>query len=185
MKIKGTAVHSIPEFIKKKHAGYLEKWYQEMPPESAKIFQGIIVSSVWYPMKDTLIVPLKTTARLFYNNNFELAARTMGRFSAEIALTGVYKFFIKVGTPKFLIDRASSLMKTYFEPCEITVKQTDTKELQFQITLFPEADEVVEWNIAGWIDKALEISGCKNVKTRVTKSLARGDKYSEIIITWE
>jgi len=43
----------------------------------------------------------------------------------------------------------------------------------------------VEKRILGWVEKALEICGCKNIKLDVVKSLIHGDPASEIEITWE
>jgi hypothetical protein len=53
------------------------------------------------------------------------------------------------------------------------------------IIKFPEPDEIIEQNIAGWIERALEISGCRNVQVFVTKSLARNDNITEITMSWE
>lgn len=185
MKIKGTAVQSIPEFIKKKHSDRYTEWIEALPLDSQKIFKGIIITSGWYPIQDALIVPLKTISSVFFNNDQELTARTMGRFSADDALSGVYKFFVKMGSARFLIERATSLMKTYFQPCEIQVIYDSSNGCVMQITHFPEPDEIIEWNIAGWIERALEISGCKNTKAIVTQSLAKKHAMSEVTISWE
>jgi hypothetical protein len=53
-----------------------------------------------------------------------------------------------------------------------------------QITQFAEPDEIIEWNIAGWIERAIEISGSKNSSVVVTKSLAKNHGISEMVITW-
>lgn len=185
MNIKGTAVQSIPDFIKKNHSDRYADWLMALPPNSQKIFKGMIITSGWFPIREALTIPLKTTAFFFYNNDYEKTARTMGRFSADEALTGVYKFFIKIGSPRFLIDRSTSMMKTYFQPCEIQVFYGTEKGCNMQITHFPEPDQIIEWNIAGWIERALEISGCKNTKAIVTKSMAKQEQLTEIQISWE
>lgn len=184
MKIKGTAVQTIPDFIKQTHPTRYNEWFDALSPASQKIFKGMIITNGWFPMSEALVEPLKTTASLFYHSNQETAARTMGRFSANAALTGVYKFFVKIGSPIFLIERSSSLMKTYFDPSEIKVLNSTPKGCTMQITHFPEPDEIIEWNIAGWIERALEISGCKNPKAVVTKSLAKKHETTEICISW-
>ncbi len=52
------------------------------------------------------------------------------------------------------------------------------------ITKFSEPSNLIENRIAGWMEKALEISGCKNVRIQITQSLARGGPLMEIIATW-
>jgi hypothetical protein len=184
MKIKGTAVQSIPYYIKKQHADSYSEWLNALPAASQQIFKGMIITSGWFPISDALTIPLKTTAALFFQNNQEKTARTMGRFSADDALSGVYKFFVRMGSPKFLIERSTSLMKTYFQPCEIQVLYGSQNGCTMQITHFPESDEIIEWNIAGWIERALEVSGCKSASVIVTKSLAKHDNMSELTISW-
>jgi len=41
-------------------------------------------------------------------------------------------------------------------------------------------------NIAcGWIEKALEICGCRNLKVAILQSASRNRTHTEIRITWE
>jgi len=53
------------------------------------------------------------------------------------------------------------------------------------ILKFDEPDEAIEYNIGGWIERALEISGVKNVKVEIPKSLAHNDSYTEFNVSWE
>jgi len=184
MNIKGTAVHSVAEFIKKKYPDRYSDWLQALPAESHKIFKGMILTSGWYTLHDGLTVPLRISAKVFFSGNNEEAARTMGQFSANEALTGVYKFFVKLGSPKFLIERAGNLMSTYFQPSEVRISGIDKNKVTMLITKFPEPDEIIEWNIAGWIERALEVSGCSNVLVDIPKSLALGHPVTEFDITW-
>ncbi len=185
MKIKGTAVQTIPDFIKKIHGDRYQEWLNALPMASQLIFKRMIITSGWFPIEEALTTPLKVTASLFYHNDQEKTARTMGLFSADEALTGVYKFFVKMGSPKFLIERSTSMMKTYFEPCEIQVFYGASNGCIMQITHFPKSDAIIEWNIAGWIERALVISGCKSAKVIVTRSMAKKDSITELTISWE
>ena len=54
-----------------------------------------------------------------------------------------------------------------------------------QITEMVNSDEVIEYRIAGWIQKALEISGAKNVHIAFPKSITKGDMVTELEIFWE
>lgn len=52
------------------------------------------------------------------------------------------------------------------------------------IIKFGEPNYLVEQRIGGWIEKAFEICGCKNVKVSITKSLTKGDEITEYKATW-
>ncbi len=45
-------------------------------------------------------------------------------------------------------------------------------------------NKVVEYRIAGWIERALEICGCMNVTVNITQSLTDQDPCTEYNITW-
>jgi hypothetical protein len=185
MEIKGTAVRSIPDFVQRHFAVRYDEWIEALPESSRKIMNGLIFTSNWYPMKEGLTIPMKTISKLFYNGDHMKTARTMGRFSADVALTGIYKFFIQFGSPKYIIERGGRVFATYFQPSETAVVNVVKNKCSMHITKFPEPDEIIEQNIAGWIERALEISGCKNVNVTVTKSLARNDNITEISISWD
>jgi hypothetical protein len=184
MEIKGTAVKSIPEFVKKQFPLQYQDWINALPESSYKIMNGLLFTNNWYPLKDSLTVPMRIISKLFYNGNDIKTARIMGRFSADIALTGIYKFFIQFGSPKYIIERGGRIFSSYFQPSEMVVVDVTNNSLKAHITIFPEPDEIVENNIAGWMERALEISGCKNVRIEITKSLARNDKVTEFSFSW-
>lgn len=185
MEIKGTAVKSIPEFVQKQFPLQKKEWLDALPESSRKIMNGLIFTNNWYPISDSLVVPLKKISQLFYSGDNIKTARTMGRFSADLALTGVYKFFIQFGSPKYIVERAGRVFTTYFQPSEIVIMNATKNGLVLHIIKFPEPDEIIEHNIAGWMERALEISGCKGVKIDITKSLAKNNNVTEFIISWE
>jgi hypothetical protein len=185
MEIKGTAVKSIPEFVKKNFPLQYQEWLNALPESSYRIINGLIFTNNWYPMKESLTVPMRIISKLFYAGDDVKTARIMGRFSADVALTGIYKFFIQFGSPKYIIERGGRIFASYFQPSEMVVVNVASNSLLAHITIFPEPDEMVENNIAGWMERALEISGCKNVKIEITKSLARMDKVTEFSFSWK
>lgn len=184
MEVKGTSVRSIHEFMDKFHPLRKQDWLNALSPESRKIMGGLLFSNNWYPLKLSLTEPMKVISRLFYGNDDVKTARTMGKFSADVALSGTYRFFVQFGSPKFIIERAGRVFTTYFQPSEIVVINAQKNSLLVHVTKFPESDTIIEENIAGWMERALEISGCKQVKALVTKSMAKGQPITEFTITW-
>jgi len=183
MKIKGTAVKSIIDFVKAKYPGELNNWLESLPKESAHIMKAPIYATSWYSMKEAAIIPTKRIAEMFFND-FRKGAWESGRFSAEIGLKGIYKIFIKATTPFYIIKRATKIFATYYSPSEMKVLETNGKSVKLHITKFDIPDKIIEYRIGGWIEKALELSGCKNVNIRITKSLTTGAEVTEYSINW-
>ncbi len=185
MKVKGSAVATLPQFVKDKfREDGFEKWLASLSPEAQKVFEKNVLSVGWFPLKEILIEPTKCICDLFYNGNMK-GAWDSGRFSAEQGLKGVYKVFLKLGSAAFITKKASSILPTYYEPSEMKVADLQSNSTVIHITKFDEPSEIIDNRIGGWMEKALELSGYKTVNISIAKSLARGAAFTEFHVSWK
>ncbi len=184
MEIKGSAVKSIVDFIKKNHPDSYQEWLNTLPEESRKIFMEPVLPSKWYPINESAVIPTRHLAELFFDNDVKKGAWESGRYSAEMALTGIYKFFIMAASPFFIISKASKILSTYYQPSEIVVVEKGENWVLVDITRFEEPSVIIECRICGWIERALEISGAKNVKVNVRKTMTKGDDVTQLYMSW-
>jgi hypothetical protein len=185
MEIKGSAVKSIPEYVKNNYSDKYDLWLDSLPEEAKKLFSNPVLPSNWYPLQEGIVDPVTSIGDLFFEADMEKAAWETGRYSAEIALTGIYRFFVQAATPSFIIGRAGKIFSTYYQPSEIKVVSKGDKSVTLHITSFDDPNILVESRIGGWMEKGLEISGCKNVRVKIPKSLTRGDSVTEFHLQWE
>lgn len=157
----------------------------QLPENSRDIYVNAIDSSKWYPLDLGGIIPTRKIADLFYQGDYKNGSWLSGNYSAEKALTGIYKIFVKASTPSYIVERASRVFSTYYRPCEMKVIAKLENKVLLQITEMKNSDEVIEYRIAGWIQKALEISGANNVHIAFPKSITKGDMVTEMEIFWE
>lgn len=184
MEIKGTAVVAIRDFVREKYPGKFKLWFDLLPEESKVIFASPVDFTKWYSLEYAAATPTRAIAKIFFNNDMKKGAWESGRYSAEVALKGIYKIFVRVSSPSYLIARASRVFSTYYKPCEMKTIKNDGNNLVLQISEMPNIEKVIEYRIAGWIEKALEISGSKDIKVEISKSVAQGDAITEFNITW-
>ncbi len=184
MPVRGSVIKSIGEFVKIRHTNEYGKWFDSLPERSQEIYNDSIATKEWYSLEDGIIIPTEKICELFFNDQ-RSGSWESGRFSAEYGLTGVYKVFVVVSTPNYLMKRASRILSTFYTPSEIIVAHNSSKDMILHFTKFPSSSEIMEWRVGGWMEKALEICGCKNLKVDITKSMARGDKLIEYKITWD
>ena len=185
LEIKGTAVTAIRDYVKANHPQRFSEWMEALPESSKDIFSGVIDSSKWYPLEEGGVVPTRKTADLFFRGNYEKGAWEAGKYSAEKGLTGIYKIFVKASSPAYIIQRATRVFATYYQPCKMEVIEKKEHAVILQVSDMPESDIVIEYRIAGWMEKALEISGAKSVSIQFPKSIAKGDEVTIFSITWE
>lgn len=184
MQVKGTAVKTTRDFMKNRFPELYNKWIDSLPPESKSIFTTTIDSSAWYPINEGYKIPVNSVIKLCYPNDSKKGADQLGSYSAETALKGVYKTFLLIASPQYLIRRASKIFTTYFNGSNIEVEEIDKQTVMFRIMNFDGIDENIEYRIAGWIRKALELANCKEPDYTIKKSLSRGDEVAEIHFFW-
>jgi len=185
MSAKGTALAVLPLFVKEKFGEEGQRrWLEKLSPEAAKLFSGPIMPSKWYPIEEFYLNPTRAICDLFYDGN-PTGAREIGAYSADYALKGVYRSFVKLTSLPFFIKRTATMLQTYFNPCTAQLVLIEPKRAALQMQEFPKPSLYAEMRIAGWTQRALEIHGCRNPKLEITRSLARGDAYTEFYGTWD
>lgn len=183
MQVKGIAVRSTPLFVRQRFAGRLPAWLDALPPASRAVMEGRIATDGWYPLNDAFVAPTRAVCDLFFQGSRD-GAWQIGRFSADYALWGLLRLFVRIGSPHFLIRRAGQVFSAYYRPSEIVVDSAAPTTAIVRITRFPQPEELVELRIGGWMERALEISGCSGVQLVIRKSLTRGDPATEFEAGW-
>ena len=184
MQVKGEAMLSIPLFIIRKfgNKGY-SRWLNSLSPQAQKVYSSPINKSDWYPIKEMMSEPTIKICELFYNNS-KRGAWECGRYGAEYGLKGIYKVLVKLCSPEILIKKGTSILHNYYKPSELEIEEHSKSHVIVQIKQFPEIDKYIEYRIAGWMERAIEICGCKHVSINITKSLTQNDPYTEYKISW-
>ncbi len=184
MRTKGTTVKAIQNFVKEKFSAHYNDWLNNLPQKSRDIMNGPIYATDWYPFQEGAVLPTHHL-KMFFEQNALKAAWQSGRHSADATLTGVYKIFVKVAYPSYIIKRASKITATYYENVVVDSSEETQNSVVVTIIKFEEIDKLIEHRIGGWMERALELSGCKEVKIRITKALSKGDIETRFEISWK
>ncbi|MFC2138020.1 hypothetical protein ACFLTE_07600 [Bacteroidota bacterium] len=185
MKVKGTSLKTTREFVKYRFPKDYNKWLSNLKPESKLFYESFIDVADWYPIQTAYLDPINKIAELFYNRNYAKCGEEMGEYSAEIALKGIYKVFIMIAKPNFLVKRASKIIETYYRPSEVSVTELGTKSAYIDIITFPEMTLALEYRFAGWCRKALEFTNCMNIRYSIESFISKGDPSTKITFMWE
>ena len=183
MKVKGSAVMPVREFVKTKHPDRYDEWFNALPEESQEIVNEIMVSN-WYPVDPAMTYTTKAVVDVLYNGDMKVAY-DLGIFSADYSLKGIYKVFVRLGRPSYIVKKASAILPTYYQPATIELGEVTSKSAVVRFTEFEQLNEYIEPGIHGWMVRALEICGAKNISVKISKSFVRGDDLTEFILNWE
>ncbi len=183
MQVKGTSIKTTRDFVKAKFPNRYEEWLKALPENSQILFKNSVNVGEWYDLKIAFTDPLDKIVELFYNKNAQKGGEEMGMYSAEIGLKGIYKVFLLVATPQYLMKRATRTMETFYNPSEIEVTESNGVTT-VAIKKFDGLTLALEYRIAGWIYKALELCKLKDIHYNITSHISSGDKQTVINYKW-
>jgi len=183
MKAKGSIFRSINDFVKINHPNKYVDWKKKLPNASHTLIDTI-KNTEWYPVDISLIEPTKSISKILSLDEKKCAWNS-GRFSAEQGLKGIYKVFIMVSTPKFILKRAPRIITTFYDPSELKILESTNNSIYVQCKTLPVKSAIIEHRIAGWIERAGEICGCQNMKVEIKKSMALNDSELGISASWD
>lgn len=184
MKVKGTIITSVQNYLKANFPGQYQDWLKTLPPSSQKMYTNAVMATEWYDYQDALIKPTEQAANFFFNKDVKKISWEIGRYSAEVGLTGIYKVFILIATPQFIMKRGGKILSSFYQPSFLEVPVERPKGVDIHITEFPEPSEVAENRIGGWMEKALEICGVKNISIQKISSMVKGDDKTIYVVNW-
>ncbi len=184
MDVKGTGIITIPDYVKKYYSEHYEKWFRMLPTSSQNLFENSIMAAAWYPILEGLIYPTQALASLLGESSEEAAFR-LGRYSSEVSLNGVYKIFLRVSSPLFVLSRASTVLGSYYRPAKIEVVEKHEEKAVMKITGFGGESSIVLNRIAGWIEKTIETTGFKEINVSVEKYETEIVPYGFVTAEWK
>jgi len=102
----------------------------------------------------------------------------------ERQLSGIYKIFISLGSPEFVIRRIAAVHSTYFDGVEIIPEMKGPNNAPIQYVGFAPQHRIIGFVIIGFFRKALEISGAKQIDVRFRVPIGAGERYCELLLNW-
>jgi hypothetical protein len=185
MEIKGTAVKTTPDFVREKYPLQYNDWLLSLPPVSRDIIAQTIYATSWYNLIDSVIIPTQKVGEMFFAGNQTKAAKELGRYSAEVALKGIYKIFVRVSSPHFVLSRASSIFSAYYKPSDIKIVESKDRKCVLELKQFNLSEKLIMHRIAGWIEKTLEITLKAALRVEVVNDVMSGQLVTRITAEWD
>lgn len=183
MEVSGSIFKNLNDFISKKHPDKYQDWISKLPKPSVSILKNIS-NSEWYSVEDSLLRPLEILCGLVFEDSRKTSWE-VGRYSAETSLNGIYRVFVALSTPKFILKRAVGIMSTFYNPSEVNIEVNTNNSFLLNCKKLPANDVLIDYRIAGWVECVAEICGCSNIKVDILSSMAFGDDSLRIQATWD
>jgi hypothetical protein len=102
----------------------------------------------------------------------------------EGQLGGIYRAFIRLGSPESLVRRIAAVHATYFRGVDIEVVTCTRGRAVIRYLGFGARHRVMEHAIGSFFRKGLQLSGARDVSVRFTIPIALGIGTADVEMTW-
>jgi hypothetical protein len=180
MKLKGTSVVAILDYVEAKHGEEARQQLVAALPQSEReqVETGVL-SSAW--ISASLVETLLTTGEaLFRDPGFSAGA---GRHLAEFGTKGVYKAMLKDGGPSKTLKTLPTMWHVYCERGDISVDFPSDTECVMTVTQFPASAPLCR-RLAGYFQRLVELSGGVGVNVVPPINAKEGDPLNWRL-TWK
>ena len=141
--IKGTVLLDTVAAIKKRAGeGELARILKHVNRETRAILESPLQPSNWYPL-DAFVEFLEVDIRETANGDRDVLIKRSEKV-IDSQLRGIYKIFIKLGSPGFVITRISAVHSTYFKGVEI-IPEVENHSATIKYIGFQKHHEIMEY----------------------------------------
>jgi uncharacterized protein (TIGR02265 family) len=182
--IKGNVLASRLEYVRRKGGEpAVAAVLARLPEADQEVLRGWILPISWYPLDLNLRLDDAIAAALSPHDRSRVFV-DMGRASADASLGGPQRPFVKEGDPHFLLRSAPQIYAAYYRVGRRTYEKTGERSAVLRTF---DAERVTSTDcltVAGWHERAIELSGGRDVRVVERKCRARGDAHCEYVCEW-
>ena len=180
---KGTAMKSTLKYIQGRlDDARLDAFVKGLPEEIQEFFKKPLFASEWYPSE-----PMAHLMEAFAQNLGEKPHDVywaMGRQSSDDGLNTVYKIFIRLGNPEFIIRKAPYVWTTYYSEGAFETHVTPPNGALLVLKGCRIPHPAICVRVGGWMQRTLEHSGAKDPKVLHSACTLTGAGTEEWKVSW-
>ncbi len=158
VRTKGTSLAAVVSFVRLRYGeeGLARLVSKVASPAAAAHLGGVLLRASWYPFED--FVALLEAGDLAFPERTSFAAR-QGAHGAETDLKGVYRAFVRLASPRFLVERASAVWKQYYSSGALNVTDSSPGHIGFELQDFASPHALHCEALLAWCLRAAELTG--------------------------
>jgi uncharacterized protein (TIGR02265 family) len=161
-----------------------ERVLARLAPEDGKVLRRTMLVTSTYSLELNLRLD-EAIAAVLAPGEPERAFVEMGRASADVNLLGPQRAFLKEGDPHYLLGFTDAIYAYYYGEGRRTYEKTGPTSAVLTTFDAPPATPGDCLTVVGWHQRAIELSGGRNVKVVEAKCRTRGDSCCEYRCSWE
>lgn len=182
LRTKAIHLENFYKFLETQGPGARERVLSQLTPEDRRIVDRSVLINSWleYNLWWRLLQAADTTLGQGNGNKI----RELGAFDARQSLKGIYRVFVALFKPEFLISRASMIWRLYYDAGRMQVCRIESKRAELHLLDLPGLPVGHEYELLGWMEAALQLAGALAPEIIHTQCLAKGDPHCTFLAGW-
>jgi hypothetical protein len=180
--IKGLSLRNYPIALRAMRGDAVaDRLLASLPRELREgLEMGTILASGWYPVAYKRELH-RAGAKVTGEPGF---ARIISNEMTKRDLKGIYRTFIRIASPRFVLSLASRIFSTYFRPGTMRVVERRDGFVKVQLTDCFGFDANMWQDVFGGCEATLELAGAKTCRIRVMDGGGEGDHSASANAWW-
>ncbi len=168
-KTRGTTLIPRIKYLRLRHAW--DDVLPELSPSTRGIVTSTVLASTWYPF-EALVDLIRTADRVLGKGDLAMA-KDMGRFAATANLSTVFRFLVRLSTPRMILRKGASLWHLHHDTGRAVALEDGPNRAIYEIHEFGAPDRALCVSLEGWIERCLEMTGAKHPIVREEECATR------------
>ena len=182
--VKGSLVNMTKQFLTDSFGpDAIDKIAREIGEENAKKILQPIFTFSWLP--DKLFVDLLVAADKVYGKGDYTIAERIGYSISKEGVPKLYKVFIEVGNPFFVLKNAPRFWNQLHDNGRLEVTHTATSTATVHIVDKKYPHKAFCRCMIGYIRGVLELSEVKDIQVKETKCNCDNELFCEYVLNWK
>jgi hypothetical protein len=144
-------------FVRKQGGDAFDRVVAALGPELREPFASGPLETEWYPY--IYLIELSTVIDRVLGVGDLAMCETMGSFSCEHNLTGIYRIFFRFGNINFLFDRAAKAWRSQYDFGTMVLHRESKQRVRLELSDLPQLHRQLYLAVKGWGIKAAALSG--------------------------
>ena len=183
-RVKGSIVAARLRFVRERFGeDALRELIGDLSPLHRRQVEARILPHRWVPFDLYLEVSLAIDRR-FGQGDLALC-REMGRFSADVNIPTLYRAFVRLGTPTFILRTAARLWDLHFRSGRLRVSPLGERGLTLRIEAFESPHPAHCRGVLGWAERFAELSAATVTRAEEVACRTEGDDACVMELEWQ
>ena len=155
---KGTDVAVLRDLLRKRGPEVEAAVVAKMDPEARRLYEKALAFD-WSPVELQMRVYLAAARTLFPSSAEPMAE--LGEVLARADYGGLYRFFLRIPTVKYVMSKAAQLWRTYYDTGQATVENAAEGSIDVVVRGFPDLPPPMREMAGGHMLVLLELTAGK------------------------